>query len=537
LRDPIDEQAHNLGHSGPSKPTRKTLLASTATSLRAQPLPYWLAISASVAFGIIFGRLGVRHHENFGTWSYDMGIYDQAFWLTSKFGKTFLTVRGLEFWGHHINLVAYLFAPAYWLGAGPRFLYVAQAVIIGLGGVPVYLIARDRLENAWLGLGFCVGFLLYAPIQFISWANFHPEALVITPLLFAWWAARHRYWRATLVFLILALSTREDTALAVFMMGFVLMAINVFEFRKNRESVKWGAIIATLGAVWYVIATKVIIKHYNNGLDPFYIKFFYGDFGSTTFEVAKNMAAHPDRVISLAIQKDRLDFYKKLMLPLGGLPILGLPFLLMGAPQMLASVTGSTPYARSIEFQYPSVMIASIIIAAIEGVGAVLVTRPRRIIAVVWLLIASYVSNVTWSPSPIGSKSYYFASPNARVALLQRAVSIVPKNARVSATYQLLPHLSHRKYIYDWPNPWEPAYWGNDLDDATDKDPLVVHHWPVPHDPNTVDYLVIDRSQTVPQAALVERLIGPGGEFSIVYEQDGVVVAKRSRPGPPSTAQ
>ncbi len=557
LRNPPDQGeeprpiVEMTGVAWSGDPAPSSLFQRTAATLKAQPLPYWLAIAASVAFGIIFGRLGVRHHENFGSWSFDMGIYDQAFWLTSKFGKTFLTVRGLEFWGHHVNLVAYLFAPAYWLGAGPRFLFVAQAVIIGLGGVPVYLMARDRLNNAWLGLGFSVGYLMYAPIQFISWANFHPEALVITPLLYAWWAARKKYWRTTIVFVLLALSTREDTALAVFMMGIVLIALSVFEFQKNRETVKWGGIIAILGAVWYAVATKIIIKHYNNGFDPFYIKFFYGDFGSTTVEVAKNMLLHPQRVISLAVEKDRLDFYKKLMLPLGGLPLLGLPFLLMGAPQMLASVTGSTPYARSIEYQYPSVMIASIIIAAIEGVGATLLTKPRRIVAVLWLLVSSYVTNVAWSPSPIGEKSYYFASYNPRVPALKRAVSMVPKDARVAATYQLLPHLSHRKYIYDWPNPWEPAYWGNDLDDATDKDPNVVHHWPAPHDPNTVDYLVIDRTQIgEQQQQLIARLIGnPGAlsgdsnlieqrpEFTIIFEQDGVVVAKRVRPGPPSTAK
>ncbi len=521
---PVDSPTPVVLVKGPSLFTR------TTDALASQPLPYWFAIAASVTFGVIFGRLGVRHHTNFGTWSFDMGIYDQAFWLMSRFDKTFLTVRGLENWGHHINLVGYLFAPAYWFGAGPRFLYVAQAVIIGLGGVPVYLIARDRLENAWLGLGFCIAYLMYAPIQFISWANFHPEALVFTPMLFAWWCARKRYWKATLVFVVLALSTREDTALAIFMMGMVLIGISIFEFKKNRQDIKWGGIIAVLGAVWYLVSTKLVIKHYNNGLDPFYVKFFYGDFGSTTFEVAKNMAANPDKVVSLAIQPDRLDFYKKLVLPLGGLPILGMPFLFMGAPQMLASVTGSTPYARQILYQYTSVMIAPIIIAAIEGTAACLRTKPRRIIAIVWLLLCTYVTNVAWSPSPIGSAEGYWASPSPRVAPLQQAVDLVPDSARVAATYQLLPHLTHRKYAYDWPNPWEPAYWGNDLEDGA--------HWPAPHDPNTIDYLVIDRVHIgEAQLPLIDRLIGPNGEFTIIFEQDSVVVAKRNRPGPPSTAR
>ena len=88
-------------------------------------------------------------------------------------------MRGLEVWGHHVNLIAYAFVPFYWLGAGPSFLYAVQACALALGAVPVYLIARDRFSNPWMGLCLAVVYLLYAPVQWISWAMFHPEALVI----------------------------------------------------------------------------------------------------------------------------------------------------------------------------------------------------------------------------------------------------------------------------------------------------------------------------------------------------------------------
>src|SRR5205085_809355 len=139
--------------------------------------------AGAVAFAIVFGSLGVKRHNTFGTWSFDLGIYDQGFWLAARGGRTFMTVRGLAFWGQHLNLIAYAFAPFYWLGAGPAFLFVAQATVLGFGAIPVYLIAKDRFRAPWMGLVFAVVYLLYAPIQWISWANFHPEALVVTPLL------------------------------------------------------------------------------------------------------------------------------------------------------------------------------------------------------------------------------------------------------------------------------------------------------------------------------------------------------------------
>ena len=96
----------------------------------------------------MFGRLTWAQHDNFGTFGYDMGLYDQGIWLLSRFKDPFVTIRGLHFFQHHVNLITVLFVPAYWLGAGPHFLYLVETVWMALGAVPLYLLARDRLEAA-----------------------------------------------------------------------------------------------------------------------------------------------------------------------------------------------------------------------------------------------------------------------------------------------------------------------------------------------------------------------------------------------------
>ncbi len=506
-----------------------------------QPLPFWLSVGLALGFGTLFGRLGVRHYNAYASWAFDMGIYDQALWKASRFGPTFITVRGLEMWGHHFNPVMYLHAPFYWMGAGPRFLYVSQAVIIGLGAIAVYLIALDRLKSPWMGFCFSIAYVAYAPIGFITWANWHPEALVITPLLFAWWAARRHSWRMFTVFALLALTTREDAALVMTMMGGLLVwhawrdarsgeDANPFNWRNRNVRASVYTVVGSMAL--YFFATKGVIRHYNGGKDPFYIQYFYGDFGSTMFGVLGNMLRHPDRVVNLAMKKDRITFYFQLLLPLAASPLAGFPYLLMAGPQMLSSITSSTPYSRQIDYQYPSMMIAPIVIASIEGVARRIKSRANRRWMIVVLLICSYVSNTGWSNSPLGAKSGYWSAPSPRVKALQAAVDLVPDSAGVSATYAVGPHLTHRNDIYDWPNPWIPAYWGNDLPGGGQD--------PKPHDPNRVTWVVFDRvhldvanPNNTAQAALVERLIGPNGEFEIVFEKDGVVAAKRIRPDSP----
>jgi uncharacterized membrane protein len=477
----------------------------------------WLTAAGALLFALVFGKLGVQHQRNFGTWSYDMGIYDQGFWLVSRGGQSFMTVRGMEFWGHHLNLIVVAFVPFYWMGAGPSFLYVAQAVGLALAAFPIYLIARDRFAKPWMGLLFAVVYLMYAPIQWISWANFHPEALVITPLLYAWWFAGHRRWRAMFVALLIALSIREDTALVVIMLG-VILAVMYRPGKGDHRDRMMALATFGLGIVWYAIATRIVIPHFNQGKQPFYIQYFYSNYGNDVPEIVSTILRHPNRVISDATQPDRLRFYRDLALPLGGLPLLAPLSLLMALPQMLASVIGLSPYARSIHYQYTAMMIAPLLIAAIEGGRVLFRFKIMHVLLPIWMLGCAYMTNVAWSPSPIGDSYNVWAQPSPRHAAMREALKLVPANASVSATYTLLPHLSHRTQIYDWPNPWVPSYWGND------------DGYRLP-DPATIQYIVLDRTQVgEAQQALVAGFIAPDGPYEVLFDQDNVLVARR-KPG------
>lgn len=117
-----------------------------------------LAASMAVVAAFYIVHLALLH-DRFWTTGYDLGIFDQAAWLVAN-GKTFITIRGLSFWGHHVNPGMLLFAPFYWLGAGPRFLNTAMVVAFVLGARPVYRIAIFHLRHEWLALALAVAYLL-----------------------------------------------------------------------------------------------------------------------------------------------------------------------------------------------------------------------------------------------------------------------------------------------------------------------------------------------------------------------------------------
>ena len=80
-----------------------------------------------------------------------------------------------------------------------------------------------------------------------------------------------------------------------------------------------------------------------------------------------------------------------------------------------------------------------------------------------------------------------------------------------------MPHLTHRRLIYEWPNPFvvPPANWGVRGEN--------------PGDPAAVDYIVVDTDLLGDNKDVYDELTAPGGEFRKVFERDRVVVAKRVR--------
>ncbi|HTN80980.1 MAG TPA: DUF2079 domain-containing protein, partial [Acidimicrobiales bacterium] len=76
----------------------------------------WVLGAMVVGWSGVFIVLGWIRQARFATFSFDLGIYDQAVWLLSRFHDPFVTVRGLEFFGHHVNPILLLFVPFYWLG-------------------------------------------------------------------------------------------------------------------------------------------------------------------------------------------------------------------------------------------------------------------------------------------------------------------------------------------------------------------------------------------------------------------------------------
>ena len=463
----------------------------------------------------VLGWLTVRQHARFGTFGFDMGIHDQGIWLLSRFERPFVTVRGVHYFGHHLNLVSLLFVPAYWLGAGPAFLYAVETAFLGLGAVPVFLLARDLVGGRWAPVAAAGAYLLHPTLSWINWWHFHPEALAISPLLLAVWLARRERWRGFAACIAFVLSTKEDLALAVFALG-VVLALGAL-VRRDRSGWRPGAVTAAVGLGWYVLALQVVMPFFHGGgEDAHYVQELYPTFGHDAPSIVAGIVTSPSTTWRLLTDGARLDYYARLLAPTGFVGLLGLPMLLVAGPQVAANALSSLSTTYDARYHYSVAPVAAMAAAAVHGL-AVLRRAGTWVLrlGVVVLVVGAVVTQRWWGVTPLGrpfDDGYWLPEPSREDAL-ERAVAAVPADASVAATYFLVPHLTHRRVVYEWPNPWVPGNWG-----FANRDP---------HDPAVVSHLVLDLREGQADDLLASLR---GSDFSdAVFEEDGVVVLARAR--------
>lgn len=471
-------------------------------------------------YWLVFGFLVYRQQSNFGTFGFDIGIHDQGIWLASRGRSTFVTVRGLDYFAHHVNVISMLFVPFYWLGAGPHLLIVIHTLAVACGAIPLWLLARDRLDNPWLALVPSLAYLLYPAVNWVTWWAYHPDSLAITPLLFAYWLAVRGKWRWFAVAVGIALLCKEDIALSVFMLG-VVTALWLKPVEKDadprraRLQRRIGALTAAAGITWYLLCTKVIIPWRNHGRPPFYDSFFPA-LGATVPEIIYNAIRHPSRVWHLAQLPDRRTYYVQMFAPLAFFPILALPIFVIGGPQFGIDVTAQVVQGATIKSQYASLVIVGSFLATVEALAFIRRHRPALVPFAIGLLAATALAGaVAWGLSPISTQFHkgVWLAHNSISAELHTALDIVPSGAGVSVTYYLTPQMTHRQYVYEFPNPWYSVNYGINNDRG---------------DPATVQWLVLDRGTLgAPERTLLGQLTGPSGQFRVVYDTRGVVVARR----------
>jgi len=164
---------------------------------RAWSPPAWAAAGVAALFVGVIGGYALANHRLYGTNGYDLGLYDQTFWLISRGMPNFSTGAGINMVGSHAALVLYPIATLYWLLPDARTALALQTLAVALAAMPLYLLGRER-GHPWLGVAAGAAYLAHPATQNMALFDFHVDTIAATALLFALWAAEARRWRLLL---------------------------------------------------------------------------------------------------------------------------------------------------------------------------------------------------------------------------------------------------------------------------------------------------------------------------------------------------
>jgi uncharacterized membrane protein len=469
------------------------------TRIRAVPA----VLAAAGAFGAGYAALSVLRQQAFATGRFDLGNMVQAVWTTAHGHPLQMTnLHGAQIsrLASHVDPILVVFAPLWWIWPSPDLLLVGQALAVATGAWPVFLLARKHLGSSRAALGFALAYLVYPATGWLTLNEFHPVALATPLLLYAFWFLDSDRVLAFALFAVLAVICKEEIGLVVAGFG-AWYAI-------GRGRWLTGAAIATLGVAWSVIAIAVIIPHYHAaGESDFYGR--YSEVGGSAAGIVKTAFTHPGRIADAVFTWRGLHYVIDLGAPLAGLFLLAPLVLLAALPELALNLLSATPTQTSIHFHYTAGLIPPLVIAAVFGAQ-----RFGRwaVAAAALVVVATLVGNYRLGPIPgwrhVPGGSHFQATAGhvtRHDRITARALSLIPKNAVVSASNTIGAHLSARRRILSFPFV-EDADW-------------------IAADETQPGYG--DRYAPVPMAIAIAELRGDP-DWRLVFEQDGVLVFRRA---------
>ncbi|MEP6979016.1 MAG: DUF2079 domain-containing protein, partial [Thermoleophilia bacterium] len=338
----------------------------------------------------------------------------------------------------HFHPILMTLAPLYWIWDDVRVLLIAQAVLIALAGLPVFFWAREQLGTA-AAYAFEVAYLAFWGVLGGDIFDFHELAFAAPIVSFALYATVTRRWGLLWAMALLGCLTREDVTLAFVGLGLYLLLQRRFRLG--------GALIAA-NFVWFIVAVKLVIPAL---ADRAYQQWYYTRLGDGPGEAAVHVVLHPIDTIRLFFTPhEKLRALFNLFAPWLALP-LGSPLLVAMLPPLAARFLSDKPSHWAPQgFHYSLVLAPMLAFAAVDACARLsrLAGAPERVvaggIATAVLAAGLFFSFVRLKPL---DELRRYGSPEV-AASIRSCLRTIPPNSSVSATSALVPHLSHRRAIY-----------------------------------------------------------------------------------------
>ncbi len=374
------------------------------------------------------------------------------------------------------------------------------------------LLTDDERRKVWLSepvrnlaslvaLSLAIAYLLTPQLQSALLTEFHAIPLATPLIIWAFVAVDRERWIQFVIAAALIALVKEEAALLAAGLGAWAMWRIVWE----HLLVQWkdpskppfpvipfalAAAVLIGSAIWFAVTTFVIVPAYAADVygtaESNYFQ-RYGALGDSPADILKSLVTQPQTVWQIATEPARLAYLRDLAMPYGFLALLAPDVILLSLPVLLANLLSAYPAQYYGEFHYSAPAAAYFAVASAYGAArlwrwvsrrsgrmsgsfqhmpAASVTTMTAAAALrnsrsalrpvftgllaLWVIGWSVGAYVAYGRGPGGDR-YDPTTVTEHHRMLSRFVEQIPADAAVTATAAVHPHVSHRRYVYQFP--------------------------------------------------------------------------------------
>jgi uncharacterized membrane protein/pimeloyl-ACP methyl ester carboxylesterase len=413
---------------------------------------------------LYFTAASFLKYDSFFTGRFDLGNMDQAVWNTIH-GRIFqitdpngtANILRLAF---HADFILILISPLYLIWSNPEMLLLLQTVVLGLGAIFIYLIAKIIIKNKNVALVFSAIYLLNPSMHFTNLYDFHAVVLGTTLLLGTFYFFLKRNYLFFFLFAVLSGLTKEDIWAIISLFGLAIMLRTFFE-NKFRLNLTWKQILEILFGLLVFLASAFtcylliwfIIPHFKGG-EHFALAYF-SDFGGSATDISKNIFLMPLKTFSTLATSQNIGYLIQLLLPFGFMSLISPVILVFAAPDLLINLLGTNLGFHQIYYQYTAAITPFLAISSIYTIGFLKKRFPKisSNIIIIYLVTAALVSAYLYGPLPgtMHASIDMFSNQLSNGKTIDEFLNKIPTRYSIAASNNLGSHLSRRKDIYTIP--------------------------------------------------------------------------------------
>lgn len=383
-----------------------------------------------------FVKISLCRYANFNYNDWDLAAYNQTFHGLLN-GNFFISLIGVHFLQNHVEITpAFLITPIYALFPHPVTLLVMQSLMLGLAAIPLFLITRKLLSEAW-GLAFVIIYLIYPAVGYTNLNEFHPESFLPLIQFFLLYFFIKNDFKKFAILNFLCLLSKENMSLILIMLG-------IYALIKKKEK-KWFALPFLSGFVYLLFYGLFILP--NLAQAKSISSSLYAHLGATPAQIFRTVISHPIETLKFMALQDKLEYLFNLFGPLSFLSFLNPAILLAALPNFLQHLLSLRETETALYYYYPSEMLAFIFVSAVFGLKFLLkpnITQKYKYAIYITVIFVALSFSFRLGPQPDILRQMRKGCLLTDDAIKKdNFIKMVPKKSSVIATFNFLPKLSN----------------------------------------------------------------------------------------------